>query len=382
MRYLIDPNNPLPRYHQVYQSLKKRIEKDEFPPDSALPPERQLVVDYGVSRITIVKALDTLEAEGLIRREHGRGTFVKQPQIETPVEQPRVIGFLPSGILHPFHYSVQLGIAEIAMAHHYLLQVLGLEDVSSSKIETMLNLLLEHVDGLITYPRPDQKDVKLYQRFMDMGIPFVMADRYYEGLDADYVGFQYEQAGYELTRLMLDRGHTRIAIMPHFEVDATSIRARFAGYQRAMREAGITDIDNMIWLDVYANYRPYSGQIGKPAMTQSLLDKIQEFKPTALIGGSEGVIQRLAFDLMAINAERAKVAIAQNGSTNYELDIEMASFAVQPPEHYGPNVVAVAYQPGELIGQEAARMLISRLHGEYQGPPRSGEIPVEIMIRD
>lgn len=381
MSYSIDPNNPLPRYYQVYQSLKQRIEQSEFPPDSALPPERQLVVDYGVSRITIVKALDQLESEGLIRREHGRGTFVKHALAEAPVEEPKVIGFLPSGILHPFHYSVQLGIAEIAMEHHYLLQVLGLEDVSYSKIETMLNLLLERVDGLITYPRPGRKDVKLYQRFMDMGIPFVMADRYYDGIEADYVGYEHEQAGYELTCLMLDRGHERIAIIPHFEVDATSIRERFAGYKRAMREAGITDIDNMFWLDVYAKYRPYSGQQGNPAMTQSLLEKIQTFKPTAIIGINDDVAQRVTYDLMAINAERAKVAIAQKGSPNFELDIEMASFAVQPPEHYGPHVVAVAYQPGELTGKEAARMLISRLTGEYQGPPRSAEIPVEIMTR-
>lgn len=382
MTFAIDPKNPLPRYYQVYQSLKERIEQNEFPTGTALPPERQLVIDYAVSRITIVKALDTLEADGLIRREHGRGTFVKEKAVEPSGERPKVIGFLPSGILHPFHYSVQLGIAQIAMEHHYLLQVLGLEDVDYGEIEKMVNLLLGRVDGLIMYPRPNRQDIKLYQQLIDKNIPFVMADRYYEGIDADYVGFQHEQAGYELTRFMLERGHTRIAIMPHFEVDATSIRARFAGYKRAMHEAGVTDTDNFIWLDVYSKYRPYSGQMGNPAMTQSLLEKIQEFKPTALMGANEDVAQRLTYDLMAINADRAKVAIAQNGSPNFELDIEIASFAVQPPEHYGPNVVAVAYQPGELTGQEAARMLISRLSGEYQGPPRSAKIPVEILIRD
>ncbi len=384
MNYSVDPENPLPRYYQVYQSLKQRIEDGEFPPDSALPAERQLVVDYGVSRITIVKALDTLEIEGLIWREHGRGTFVKRLETESSstANEPKVIGFLPSGILHPFHYSMQLGIAQVAMEHHYLLQVLGLEDVSYDVVEKALNLLLGRVDGLITYPRPNRKDIKLYERLMKLNIPFVMADRYYEGIEADYVGYEHEQAGYELTRLMLERGHTRIAIMPHFEVNVSSIHARFAGYKRAMYEAGITDIDNLIWLDVYAKYRPYSGQQGNPAMTQSLLEKIQKFKPTAFIGANDDVVQRLTYDLMVINAERAKVAIAQNGSPNFELDIEVASFAVQPPENYGTNVVAVAYQPGELTGREAANMLISRLNGDYDGPPRFVKIPVEIMIRD
>ena len=73
----VDIASPIPRYFQVYQSLKERIQAGEFAGQQPLPAERQLTDDYGVSRITIVKALDQLKVEGWIQSQHGRGTFVK-----------------------------------------------------------------------------------------------------------------------------------------------------------------------------------------------------------------------------------------------------------------------------------------------------------------
>src|ERR1700746_1021032 len=75
----IDASNPLPLYFQVYQSLLERIQRGEFPPGSFLPPERRLTEDYGVSRITIIKALDGLVKEHYVKRQQGRGTVVLDP---------------------------------------------------------------------------------------------------------------------------------------------------------------------------------------------------------------------------------------------------------------------------------------------------------------
>lgn len=380
-KHYVSSENPLPLYYQVYNSLKERIEDGEFAPGAALPPERQLVDDYGVSRITVVKALDKLENDDLIERQHGRGTFVKQPAPAESVQQLTVIGFLPSGILHPFHYSVQLGIAEVTTQNRCILQVFGLDDAEYHNIDNILNLIKERMDGLIVYPRQSKQDLKLYQRLLEMGLPLVMVDRYYDEIVADYAGYDGNQAGYELTRLLIERGHERIAILPHYEVNTSSIRDRIAGYRRAMREAGLNDIEDMIWLDQYAEYRPTLSQKGNPEMTESLLAKLTEYKPTALVGINHDVAERLTFDLMTINAERARAAIAQNGSPNYELNVEIATFGVNPPEDYGPYAVAVAYQPGERLGQQAAEMLMERVKDDYQGPPRAVELPIEIIVR-
>lgn len=47
----------------------------------AIPSERQLSVDLGVSRLTVRAALDDLVREGFLERRHGAGTFVSEPKI-------------------------------------------------------------------------------------------------------------------------------------------------------------------------------------------------------------------------------------------------------------------------------------------------------------
>ena len=47
----------------------------------AIPSERQLTRELGVSRLTVRAALDDLVREGLLVRKHGSGTFVSQPKI-------------------------------------------------------------------------------------------------------------------------------------------------------------------------------------------------------------------------------------------------------------------------------------------------------------
>jgi GntR family transcriptional regulator len=47
----------------------------------AIPSERQLSADFGVSRLTVRAALDELVREGYLVRRHGSGTFVSEPKI-------------------------------------------------------------------------------------------------------------------------------------------------------------------------------------------------------------------------------------------------------------------------------------------------------------
>jgi GntR family transcriptional regulator len=66
-----------PKYAQIVTALRRRIAEGTYPPGSLLPSESQLVREFGVSRPTVVRALQTMELRGEIDREHGRGSFVK-----------------------------------------------------------------------------------------------------------------------------------------------------------------------------------------------------------------------------------------------------------------------------------------------------------------
>jgi GntR family transcriptional regulator len=66
-------------YRTVHDSLRERILAGDYPPGVALPSEPRLVQDYGVSLITVRRALQELVLDGLIERRQGVGSFVREP---------------------------------------------------------------------------------------------------------------------------------------------------------------------------------------------------------------------------------------------------------------------------------------------------------------
>jgi len=72
----LDDKSSLPLYQQLQRALRQAIESRVLGPDDALPPERDLALDFSVSRITVRKAIDGLVSEGMLVRRQGSGTFV------------------------------------------------------------------------------------------------------------------------------------------------------------------------------------------------------------------------------------------------------------------------------------------------------------------
>jgi GntR family transcriptional regulator len=77
----LDRRRPEPLWHQAEAAIRARIEAGEWPAGSQIPAEDRLCELLGVSRITVRHALRNLETIGLLRREHGRGTFVRSATV-------------------------------------------------------------------------------------------------------------------------------------------------------------------------------------------------------------------------------------------------------------------------------------------------------------
>lgn len=65
------------RYGWLAASLRARITQGEWVPGTALPAEALLAKEHGVALGTLRQALALLVADGLLERQHGRGTFVR-----------------------------------------------------------------------------------------------------------------------------------------------------------------------------------------------------------------------------------------------------------------------------------------------------------------
>lgn len=72
----LNEQNRAPLYQQLQRALRDAIEDNRLAPEEALPPERELAEEFGISRITVRKALDALVGEGMLTRRQGAGTFV------------------------------------------------------------------------------------------------------------------------------------------------------------------------------------------------------------------------------------------------------------------------------------------------------------------
>ncbi len=78
----LERSNPVPLYYQLKEVLKQQIRAGHLAPHTAIPSEPELVTQYHVSRATVRQALTELVHEGLLYRQHGRGTFVCEPRVQ------------------------------------------------------------------------------------------------------------------------------------------------------------------------------------------------------------------------------------------------------------------------------------------------------------
>ena len=84
---------------EATSALVQFIEAGGFSPGDRLPPERELMVNLGMTRTTLRKALDSLEHEGRIWRHVGKGTFIAS---QTGPERPARLAELSTKV-SPVH---------------------------------------------------------------------------------------------------------------------------------------------------------------------------------------------------------------------------------------------------------------------------------------
>lgn len=79
---MLNPQSPLPLYHQLADRLMEGIRSGDYPPGSRIPSEPRLAKEYGIGRPTVRQALDVLVRRRLLSRRRGSGTYVREPEPE------------------------------------------------------------------------------------------------------------------------------------------------------------------------------------------------------------------------------------------------------------------------------------------------------------
>ncbi|MBR6571363.1 MAG: GntR family transcriptional regulator [Clostridia bacterium] len=83
----LEKKSQSPLYQQLMSRLKNDIMAGVYSPGARVPSEQLLCDTYGVSRVTVRKAMLDLVQEGLLVRRQGKGTFVAQERIQRNLQQ-------------------------------------------------------------------------------------------------------------------------------------------------------------------------------------------------------------------------------------------------------------------------------------------------------
>ena len=76
MELYVTPGDELPLYRQIVRQVTDAIAGARLKPGDRLPSHRDLAAQLVIAPLTVKKAYDELEQEGLIETQRGRGTFV------------------------------------------------------------------------------------------------------------------------------------------------------------------------------------------------------------------------------------------------------------------------------------------------------------------
>ena len=112
----LNGNNIVPLYEQLKIELNERIENKILEEGQKLPSEAELCKSYGVSRITVRRAVDELVEEGVLERRQGKGTFVACKR--TPLAMMTVDGLGFSDRLHSRRKSIVISKKEYQATKH------------------------------------------------------------------------------------------------------------------------------------------------------------------------------------------------------------------------------------------------------------------------
>ena len=89
MKIILNTQSMVPIYEQIVQQTERMIAEGQLAAGDPLPSVRALAAELRISALTVKKAYDRLEEEGLTATVHGKGTYVTAANREMMAEQLR-----------------------------------------------------------------------------------------------------------------------------------------------------------------------------------------------------------------------------------------------------------------------------------------------------
>lgn len=279
-------NKPL--YQQILEYLREKITSRQLLPGQQLPTEFELAEQFGVSRITSKRALEELEKEGYIYRKRGHGSFVSPSVIKTANNG---IGKVVS-IIFPYHSAEGWVMTYIKGAMDYLNPrgyFLSIHCTGGENERDYLNqLTLDGVGGIIYYPSSTVKNIDILTTLCMNNYPVVTIDKYFDGIPLSHVVSDNFNGEYMLVKHMVELGHRRIAYVCADTINnKSSLRDRYLGYCKALKDHGLEIDQEIIFLDYYTRMIEFKEESKQKEFLREKLKSMIDSGVTAMLAEND-----------------------------------------------------------------------------------------------
>lgn len=394
-------------YRQIEESLRTRIRQGHWPLGTMLPGRRELAREYGVSPITVERAVTHLLADGTLRSDNRRGTFVAlvapeptdaQPQetsastgmettrrvgeivhntgeaasavvrrrpVKTPLRTlPLTVGVIASlylfdcdhlqlnnALVRTLLEAMETALAEETMETRLYNRVTAPGQPLCSLEQSLHSALEEGVDALVVIA------LGLDPAVVDAGLsvlgapslPLVCITSSELRRPTPHVFYDNHSAGYQAAQHLLERGHRQFLVLAPFT--ASWVGERIAGIRSAVEHAGLGSETVLVYPEASPAWvneedpEVLGYEAGRSAFSGGLV-------PSGVICVNDGT----AFGFLQAASEAGKVVGPEVSVVGFD----------NHPRSLGLGLTSLR-APMEEMGREAARFLLREVHGEGTG---------------
>lgn len=359
----IYPQQDASLVQQIKQQITWLAANGQLRAGDPLPSVRQLASHLGINVNTVRSAYIKLEAEGLVETRQGRGTHVLPFDLSRFAQaqgelRSHTIGVIIPNWSQPFYHAFLQGVEEVAEKDQSLLFISNSHDDPGNAWREFARLSAKGVDGILVASHDISQSQPVGSQPLEgqRVTPYVTID--WPGCAGYAVQLDLESAGYQAAHHLITHGHQRIGLIT-FALEIENVTPVNNGYQRALREAGLTPDSDLVAR--VPSFSPSAGADG----ARRLLGL--ENPPTAIFAIS---------DTLALGA----MQVIKEAGMRIPGDIALTAFNDIPAASLVEPQLTTVSAPSYQLGVEAMKMLRLLIEGK-KPPHRCITLPTSLIIR-
>ncbi len=270
------------------------------------------------------------------------------------------LGILVPDLLHPFFASIAQSIAQAIQPHGYSLLIMSSDEDAATEQRGIADLLARRVECMMIASA--QWSVESFRRIEEQKTPYILLDRQFAGLDANFVGVDDQAVGMLATRHLIEQGCHHIAHIRGPEV--STALGRLEGYRKALCEAEMQSRPGHV--SSLGNSGDHRGEFGGYEAARELLksktrpDGIFCFNDPSALGAMRAILDaglRIPED----------IAVVGCGNLSYSDFLRVPLSSVD--------------QGSEEIGRQAAQLAMELIAQKIPSPPTRKLTHPHLVVR-